>query len=64
MLGARVQYLSFLVPYSVGVMESKSAVTSGLKQSALLKKIQTVMWMTTVITVLVMTNMAQVLYVQ
>jgi len=32
MLGARVQYLSFLVPYSVGVMESKSAVTSGLKQ--------------------------------
>jgi len=63
-LGARVQQLSCLVPYSVGVMESKSAVTSGLKQSALLKKIQTVMWMTTVITVLVMTNMAQVLYLQ
>jgi len=33
MLGARVQQLSCLVPYSVGVMESKSAVTSGLKVS-------------------------------
>jgi len=61
MLGARVQQLSCLVPYSVNVVESKSAVTSGLKQSALLKKIHTVIWITTL---LVMTNMAQVLYLQ
>ena len=58
LLGARVQLLSCLVPYSVDVMEWKSAVTGGLKRPALLKKIETVMWRTSLS---VMTNMAQVL---
>jgi len=39
-------------------MEWKSAVTGGLKWPALLKKIETVMWRTSLS---VMTNMAQVL---
>ena len=56
LLGAHV--LGCLVPYSVDVMEWNSAVTGGLKVPALLKKIETVMWRTSLSE---MTNMAQVL---
>ena len=46
LLGARVPLLCCFVPYSVDVMEWKSAITGRLKQPALLKKIETVMWRT------------------